>query len=96
MSFLINNDQSEEVEVDYNFADLLQLFGQWLVSTGDFITLAGQTIAIEQDRQERIQDIIDQQEQELEKQQMQQQLDDLQEQIKQLQSANSERVTQRR
>ena len=44
-----------------NFADILQVVGQWFVTTGDVITIIGQTIALEQDRQDKIQEQKDKQ-----------------------------------
>ncbi|MFB4168870.1 hypothetical protein [Virgibacillus sp. JSM 102003] len=69
---LIDNNENNYCNGN-NFADILQLVGQWFVSTGDIITLAGQAIALEQDRQDKIQEEQDKQQQEFQQKQMQQQ-----------------------
>ncbi|MDF2909531.1 MAG: hypothetical protein K0Q56_411 [Sporolactobacillus laevolacticus] len=69
----------------YNFADVLQYFGQWLNTTGDTITLIGQAIALESDRQQQISDQKDKEQQLLDQQRTQQQIAEMQAQIKQLQ-----------
>jgi TolA-binding protein len=68
-----------------NFAAILQLIGQWLTTTGDTVSLIGQTIALEDDRQQSILDQKEKEQQELHQQQTQQQLAQMQEQINQLQ-----------
>ncbi|MCO7174573.1 hypothetical protein ACFP7A_03290 [Sporolactobacillus kofuensis] len=77
-------------ENDYNFADLLQLIGQWLTTTGDTFSLVGQIMALEKDRNDAIQTQIDKQQEALQKQQsdqqVQQQIAKMQEQINHLQN----------
>jgi TolA-binding protein len=68
-----------------NLAAILQLIGQWLTATGDTVSLIGQTIALEDDRQQSILDQKEKEQQELHQQQTQQQLAQMQEQINQLQ-----------
>ncbi|EST12180.1 hypothetical protein [Sporolactobacillus laevolacticus] len=76
----------------YNFADLVQYFGQLLSTTGDTITLIGQAIALENDRQQQISDQKDKDQQSLEQQQTQQQIAEMQAQIKQLQKQMENRA----
>jgi hypothetical protein len=77
---IINGGNENNVN-DNNFADILQYVGQWFVTTGDFITVIGQTIALEKDRLDKIQEQKDKQQQELKQQQTQKQIEQMQQQI---------------
>jgi TolA-binding protein len=85
---LIDNNENNNGNANgngNNFADILQFVGQWFVATGDVITFIGQAIALEQDRQDKIQEEKDKKQQENQQQQMQQQIEQMQQQIKILQ-----------
>jgi hypothetical protein len=59
---------------DNNFAGILQYVGQWFVTTGDFITIVGQSIALEQDKIEKLQEEKEKEEKEQQQLQMQNRL----------------------
>jgi Tfp pilus assembly protein PilO len=67
-----------------NFPDILQFIGTILVTAGDVITVFGQALAFEQDRQDQIQSQLEKQEQQRQQQEMQDQIDEMQDQINQL------------
>jgi hypothetical protein len=67
-----------------SFPDILQFIGTILVTAGDVITVFGQTLAFEQERQDQIQSLQEKQEQQRQQQEMQNQIDEMQDQINQL------------
>mgnify|MGYP003576732421 CR=1 FL=1 len=67
-----------------NFAGILQFVGQWLVTTGDFVTIVGQAIALEQDKIEKLQEEKEKEEQEQQQQQMQEQIEQMQQQLEKI------------
>ena len=70
---------------DSNSADILQLVGQWLTTTGDAISHIWQEIALENDKVQQIQDPKEKELQELQLQQTLQQMTRTQEKIRILQ-----------
>lgn len=71
---------------DFRFADFLQIFGQWLVTTGDAVAFLGQFIALEEEKIEQVKEQKLNQQQEQQRQQIQRQLEQMQEQINNLQA----------
>ncbi|USK34977.1 hypothetical protein LIT25_06460 [Bacillus sp. F19] len=70
---------------DSNSVDILQLFGQWLTTTEDAISIIGQAIALENDKLQQIQDQKEKEPLELQLQQTLQQMTQTQEKIRLLQ-----------
>ncbi|MFB9328719.1 hypothetical protein ACFFSY_22520 [Paenibacillus aurantiacus] len=68
-----------------NLPDVLQFFGQLLITTGDVITTFGQTLAFEQAKQDQMQSDMEKQEQQRQQQEMQKQMEEMKQQINQLQ-----------
>ncbi|MFB9328716.1 hypothetical protein ACFFSY_22505 [Paenibacillus aurantiacus] len=68
-----------------NLPDIIQFFGQLLVTTGDVITTFGQALAFEQAKQDQMQSDKEKQEQQLQQQEMQKQIEEMKQQINQLQ-----------
>jgi hypothetical protein len=70
---------------DSNSDDIIQLFGQWLTTTGDAISIIGQAIELENDKLQQIQDQKEKEPLELQLQQTLQQMTQTQEKIRLLQ-----------
>jgi hypothetical protein len=70
---------------DSNSDDILQLFGQWLTTTGDAISIIGQAIGLEYDKLQQIQDKKEKEPLELQLHQTLQQMTQTQEKIRLIQ-----------